>query len=208
MARGLLTVTYRTVGAVAGPLLFVRLTRGVALDELAAIALPDGRSRLGQVLEVRDDLAIVQVFAGTEGIDAEHTAVRFLGETARVGVSLEMLGRSFDGLGRPSDGGPAVLPEAYLDVNGLPLNPAARECPADFIETGISAWCAARSSRSSVRSGSRATSWRRRSLPKRGWAQASRSPSSSPRSASRTARRLTSAPPSRPRGRWDGPFSS
>lgn len=139
MARGLLTVTYRTVGAVAGPLLVVRLTRGVALGELAAIALPDGRSRLGQVLEVRDDLAIVQVFAGTEGIDAEHTTVRFLGETARVGVSLEMLGRSFDGLGRPSDGGPAVLPEAYFDVNGLPLNPAARECPADFIETGISA---------------------------------------------------------------------
>jgi V/A-type H+-transporting ATPase subunit B len=109
------------------------------LGELAAITLPDGRDRLGQVLEVRDDVAIVQVSAGTEGLDADRTAVRFLGEPARLGVSLEMLGRTFDGLGHPADGGPPVLPETEIDVNGLPLNPYARDLPAEFIQTGVSA---------------------------------------------------------------------
>ena len=135
----LVTTSYRTVAGVAGPLLFVRSTRGVGLGELVAIALHDGEARLGQVLEVRDDLAVVQVFAGAEGLDTDRTTVRFLGEAAQVGVAHEMLGRTFDSLGRPADGGPAVLPEAFLDVNGLPLNPYAREQPTDFIQTGVSA---------------------------------------------------------------------
>lgn len=139
MCARLVTTTYRTVARVAGPLLFIRAARGVGLGELATIVLPDGRTRLGQVLEVRDDLAVVQVFAGTEGIDVDRTAVRFLGEPAQLGVSREMLGRCFDGLGRPVDGGPLVLPEARLDVNGLPINPYVRESPTDFIQTGFSA---------------------------------------------------------------------
>ncbi len=135
----LVTTTHRTVSAVTGPLLFVRAAWNVGLGDLASIRLPDGRTRLGHVLEVRDDLAVVQVFAGTEGIDADRTTVQFLGEPVRAGVSLEMLGRAFDGLGKPADGGPRVLPEARLDVNGLPLNPYARAQPTDFIQTGIAA---------------------------------------------------------------------
>ncbi len=135
----LVTTFYRSVDAVAGPLVVVRRTSRVALGELAAVALPDGRARLAHVLEVRDDLAVLQVFAGTEGVDTSATTVRFLGRPAQVGVTREALGRAFDGLGRPVDGGPAVLPEAFADVNGLPLNPFAREQPTDFIQTGISA---------------------------------------------------------------------
>ncbi len=135
----LATVTYRTVGRAAGPLLFVTGTRGVRLGELASIVLPDGRERVGLVLDVRDDLAVVHLAEGTDGIDTDRTALRFVGHTARVDASIEMLGRAFDGLGRPADGGPRVLPEARLDVNGLPLNPYARDEPSEFIETGISA---------------------------------------------------------------------
>jgi V/A-type H+/Na+-transporting ATPase subunit B len=137
--KRLITTTYRTVTAVAGPLLFVNATHGVGAGELVAVKLPDGRVRQGQVQEVRDDLAVVQVFAGTEGLDVDQTSVRFLGEPARLGVAREMLGRTFDGAGRPADGGPEVLPDAYLDVNGVPLNPYAREQPSEFIQTGISA---------------------------------------------------------------------
>ncbi len=139
MSARLVSTSYRTVGSVAGPLLFVRSTRGIALGELAEVTLADGRKRLGQVLEIRDSLAVVQVSSGTEGIDSDRTSVRFLSAPAQVGVSLEMLGRTFDGLGRPVDGGPPILAEAHLDVNGLPINPYARERPAEFIETGVSA---------------------------------------------------------------------
>jgi V/A-type H+-transporting ATPase subunit B len=135
----LITTSHRTVARVAGPLLVAGAAWRVALGEIASITLPDGRSRLGQVLEVRDDLAVIQVFGETEGIDTEHTTVHFSGETPRFGVSREMLGRTLDGRGNPVDGGHAVLPEAQGEVNGLPLNPYAREQPADPIETGVSA---------------------------------------------------------------------
>ncbi len=131
--------SHRTVARVTGPLLFVEAAWGVALGEVAAIDLPDGRTRAGQVLEVRGDLAVVQVLGDMEGLDTDRSTVRFRGETVKVGVAREMLGRTFDGLGNPIDEAPQVLPEAYLDVNGSPLNPYAREQPTDFIETGVSA---------------------------------------------------------------------
>lgn len=135
----LITVTHRTVARVAGPLLVVRAAWRVAIGEVATITLPDGRTRTGQVLEVRDDLAIVQVLGEPEGIDTKSTTVRFSGERPRLGVSREMLGRTFDGRGRPTDGGPQVLPDDECEVNGRPLNPHAREQPSDPIETGVSA---------------------------------------------------------------------
>jgi len=130
---------YRTIGRISGPLLFVEAVRGVGFGELVRIVAPDGSERRGQVLEVSDKMAVVQVFEGTSGLDIEGTAVRFAGETIKLPVSSDMLGRVLDGSGVPIDGGPKIIPEDYLDVHGAPINPYARTYPREFIQTGISA---------------------------------------------------------------------
>ena len=135
----LVSVEHRTVTYVAGPLLVAEHTTGIAYDDLVDVVAPDGELRRGQVLEVDGDRVVVQVFAGTRGLDRPGTIVRARGEAARLGVGRDLIGRILDGSGEPIDGGPPVIPEAYRDVNGLPLNPIARDHPSDFIETGISA---------------------------------------------------------------------
>ncbi len=131
-------VEYRTVREISGPLLIVEKVRDVAYGEVVEIVGPDGKKRLGQVLDAQENLAIVQVFEGTRGLDTENTTVKFLGETMKIGVSMEMLGRIFDGTGKPIDGGPEIIPEKVMDINGYPINPSAREYPREFIQTGIS----------------------------------------------------------------------
>ncbi len=131
-------VEYRTIREIKGPLLIVENTKDVAYGEVVKIRGPDGKERLGQVLEARENMAIVQVFEGTRGLDLKATTVKFLGDTLKIGVSLEMLGRVFDGTGRPIDGGPDIIPEEMRDINGYPINPSAREYPREFIQTGIS----------------------------------------------------------------------
>ncbi len=131
-------IEYRTIREIKGPLLIVEGTKDVAYGEVVKIRGPDGKERLGQVLEAREDMAVVQVFEGTRGLDIRDTSVRFLGDTLKIGVSLEMLGRVFDGTGRPIDGGPEIIPEEMRDINGYPINPSAREYPREFIQTGIS----------------------------------------------------------------------
>jgi V/A-type H+-transporting ATPase subunit B len=134
----LVTRDYTTVNYVSGPLVFVEKVRGASFGEIVQIYLPDGELRTGQVLDISEDLAIVQVFEGTRSIDNRDTKVRFTGLPARVAVSSGMLGRVFNGVGKPRDGGPEVIPEANLDIAGMPINPAARDKPADFIQTGVS----------------------------------------------------------------------
>ncbi len=131
-------VEYRTIREVKGPLLIVENTKDVAYGEVVKIRGSDGKERLGQVLEARENMAVVQVFEGTRGLDVKNTSVKFLGDTLKIGVSLEMLGRVFNGTGRPIDGGPEIIPEEMRDINGNPINPAAREYPREFIQTGIS----------------------------------------------------------------------
>jgi V/A-type H+-transporting ATPase subunit B len=135
----LTTTEYRTVNYVSGPLIFVEHPRGVSFGETATISLPNGEKRTGQVLDVSGELAVVQVFEGTSGIDDLKTTVSFTGEPPIINVSYDMLGRIFTGVGIPRDGGPDVIPEDSLDINGMPMNPYARDKPADFIQTGISA---------------------------------------------------------------------
>lgn len=129
---------YTTIREISGPLLFVESVRGVGYGELARIKTPSGEERRGQVLEVGGGVAVVQVFEGTTGLDVAKTRIRFTGETVKLPVSNDMLGRIFDGSGRPIDGGPRIIPDDYLDVNGNPINPFAREYPREFIQTGIS----------------------------------------------------------------------
>lgn len=139
LRRGLHTVEFRTVSYVSGPLLFIERATGVHSDEVVDVVAPDGELRRGRVLEVNRDRAVVEVFAGTRGLDLATTRIRLGGDAARLGVTTALLGRMFDGSGRPVDGGPPVMPEAFWDINGLPINPAARSYPSEFIETGISA---------------------------------------------------------------------
>jgi V/A-type H+-transporting ATPase subunit B len=129
---------YTTIKEISGPLLFVEHVRGVGYGELARIRTPSGEERRGQVLEIGGGVAVVQVFEGTTGLDVGKTRIRFTGDTVKLAVSMDMLGRIFDGSGRPIDGGPRIIPDDYLDVNGNPINPFAREYPREFIQTGIS----------------------------------------------------------------------
>jgi V/A-type H+-transporting ATPase subunit B len=135
----LYVIDYRTLSYVSGPLLFVENVYGVGYGEIVELRGPNGQIRRGQVLEVDHGRAVVQVFAGTRGLDLEQTEARFTGEVARLGVSLEMLGRMLNGSGEPIDGGPLIIPEMRLDINGQPINPWARDHPSEFIQTGISA---------------------------------------------------------------------
>ncbi|WP_127837149.1 V-type ATP synthase subunit B [Clostridium prolinivorans] len=130
---------YKTVKEVVGPLMIVEGVSGVKYNELVDIELQNGEKRRGQVLEVNGDRAMVQIFEGSAGINLKETKVRFLGRPLQIGVSEDMLGRIFDGMGRPKDNGPKILPEKRLDITGEPINPVARDYPAEFIQTGISA---------------------------------------------------------------------
>jgi len=133
MNANIKTREYTTVSEVAGPLMIVEGVEGVAYNEIVDIETPNGEMRRGQVLEVKGDIAVVQVFEGTRDLNTSTTKVRFTGETAHIGVSLDMLGRVFNGTGKPIDGGPEIIPEKELDINGSPMNPSAREFPAEFI---------------------------------------------------------------------------
>ncbi|NLY70104.1 MAG: V-type ATP synthase subunit B [Clostridiales bacterium] len=130
---------YRTISEVAGPLMLVQGVENVTYDELGEIELQNGEIRQCKVLEVNGTNALVQLFESAAGINLAESKVRFLGRGIELAVSEDMLGRVFDGLGRPKDGGPEIIPEKRLDVNGLPMNPAARDYPAEFIQTGVSA---------------------------------------------------------------------
>ncbi len=130
---------YRTIQEVAGPLMMVRGVENVKYDELGEIELADGERRRCKVLEINGDTAVVQLFENSAGINLSDSKVRFLGKSLELGVSEDMLGRVFDGMGRPKDGGPEILPVERRDINGLPMNPAARVYPAEFIQTGVSA---------------------------------------------------------------------
>ena len=130
---------YRTIQEVAGPLMLVRDVENVAFDELGEIELNNGEKRRCRVLEIDEGNALVQLFENSTGLNLESSKVRFLGRTMELGVSEDMLSRVFDGLGRPIDNGPEILPDERRDVNGLPMNPAARAYPEEFIQTGVSA---------------------------------------------------------------------
>ena len=129
---------YRTIHEISGPLMIVERVEGVTYDELGEIELADGSVRRCQVLEVNGDKAVVQLFEPSAGINLRDSKIRFLGHPLELGVSGDMLGRVFNGMGQPIDGGPAILPEASRDINGLPMNPAARDYPNEFIQTGVS----------------------------------------------------------------------
>ena len=130
---------YKTIHEVVGPLMVVEGVEGVKFDELVEVRQADGRLRIGRVLEVEDDTALVQLFESSQGLRLPNSKARFLGHGIELSVSRDMLGRVFDGMGRSIDGGPDIIPEKKLNINGSPLNPAARDYPAEFIQTGISA---------------------------------------------------------------------
>ncbi len=122
-----------------GSLLIAEPLPGVKYGEVVEVTLGTGETRLGQVIDVSREATVIQVFGGVSEVDLKNSSVKYKGETFKAPVSIDMLGRMFDGLGRPIDGGPPIVPEDYLDINGSPLNPAARLPPSEFIETGISA---------------------------------------------------------------------
>ena len=130
---------YRTIQEVAGPLMLVRGVENVTYNELGEIELASGEKRRCKVLEIDGGNALVQLFEDSTGINLSNSKVRFLGRAMELGVSEDMLGRVFDGMGRTIDGGPDILPEKRMDINGLPMNPAARDYPSEFIQTGVSA---------------------------------------------------------------------
>mgnify|MGYP000934986834 CR=1 FL=1 len=130
---------YQTVREVAGPLMLVDQVAEVKYNELVEIRLSDGELRRGQVLEANGNQALVQLFEGSTGINLQQSKVRFLGKSIEIGVAPDILGRVFDGLGKPRDNGPAIIPERSMDINGAPINPYARNYPSEFIQTGISA---------------------------------------------------------------------
>ena len=130
---------YKTIKEVVGPLMLVEGVAGVMYDELVEVVQEDGSIRRGKVLEVRDDKAVVQLFENTQGLKISTARARFLGHSQMLDVSEDMLGRVFDGMGKPRDGGAAIIPEKRLNVNGSPINPASRDYPNEFIQTGISA---------------------------------------------------------------------
>ena len=129
---------YKTVTEVVGPLMLVEGVEGVSFDELVDIEMQTGERRRGRVIEIEEGRAMVQLFEGSTGINLESTSVRFLGRPLELGVSEDMVGRAFNGLGEPIDDGPAIIPEEKRDVNGTAINPVSRDYPSEFIQTGIS----------------------------------------------------------------------
>ncbi|NLV40237.1 MAG: V-type ATP synthase subunit B, partial [Candidatus Hydrogenedentes bacterium] len=134
----MVTREYRTARQIIGPLAMVDGVEGITYGELTDIKLDNGELRRGRVLEVNGDKAVVQVFEGTSGLAPEEMTVKFLGKPQEIGVSEDMLGRVFDGSGRPIDKGPEIIPEKWVNINGNPMNPYARDYPNEFIQTGIS----------------------------------------------------------------------
>lgn len=130
--------SYKTITEAAGPLIVVEGVQDIKYDELVEIETQDGTIKRGKVLEAALNTAIVQMFEDTRGMNLKDSRAKFLGKTLKLGVSLNMLGRIFDGAARPKDGGPEIIPDKYLDINGAPINPSARDYPNDFIQTGIS----------------------------------------------------------------------
>lgn len=130
---------YKTIREIVGPLMLVEGVEGVKYNEMVEIVAADGAIRRGKVLEINRDKALVQLFEPSQGIQMSSSKARFLGKSMELAVSEDMLGRVFDGIGNPRDGGAPVIPEDRLDVNGQPINPAARDYPDEFIQTGISA---------------------------------------------------------------------
>lgn len=129
---------YKTVREVVGPLMMVDGVDDVKYEELVEVQIQTGEKRRGRVLEINGSQALVQLFEGSSGINLRDTTVRFLGRPLELGVSEDMIGRIFDGTGNPIDGGPAIIPERRIDINGSPMNPASRDYPSEFIQTGIS----------------------------------------------------------------------
>ena len=130
---------YRSIAEVAGPLMLVQNVEGVTFNELGEIELGSGEVRRCKVLEIDGSNAVVQLFESAVGINLSSSKVRFMGRGMELPVSMDMLGRVFDGIGKPIDGGPEIIPDARPDINGIPMNPAARDYPAEFIQTGVSA---------------------------------------------------------------------
>ena len=130
---------YKTIKEVVGPLMLVEGVEGVKYNELVEITQLNGEVRMGKVLEVKDDKAVVQLFESSNGLQISTSKARFLGRSQTLGVSEDMLGRVFDGMGNPRDGGAPIIPKKRMDINGEPINPAARDYPNEFIQTGVSA---------------------------------------------------------------------
>lgn len=130
---------YRTIREITGPLILVENITNIKYLELVEITLGDGSVRSGEVLEVHEDKALIQVFEGTSGIDVVKSKIRFLGKGITIGLAPEILGRIFSGLGKPRDNGPEIIPQKWMDITGSPINPYSREYPNEFIQTGISA---------------------------------------------------------------------
>lgn len=130
---------YKTIAEVAGPLMLVKGVEDVGYDELGEIELANGEIRHCRVLELNDTDVLVQLFENSAGLNLQESKVRFLGHGIELGVSMDMLGRVFDGMGNPIDDGPDIIPDKMMDINGMPMNPAAREYPSEFIQTGVSA---------------------------------------------------------------------
>ena len=130
---------YKTIREIVGPLLMVDGVEGIKYEELVEIEIQNGEIRRGRVLEVNGDKAMVQLFEGSAGINLKDSKVRFLAKPLTLSVSEDMIGRVFDGMGKPKDGGPDLIPEDKLDINGIAINPVARDYPSEFIQTGVSA---------------------------------------------------------------------
>ena len=130
--------TFRTISEISGPLVFIESATRVGYGELVEVTTPSGEVRTGQVIDVSEEVVVVQIFEGTSDLDTNRTMVRFTGESIKLPVSMDMLGRVFTRGGKPADGGPDIVPEAYWDVHGYPINPYSRIHPTDFIQTGIS----------------------------------------------------------------------
>ena len=130
---------YKTIREVVGPLMLVEGVEGVKYDELVEIEQDNGERRNGKVLEINGDKALVQLFEGSSGLKISTAKARFLGKSIELAVSEDMLGRVFDGMGRPRDNGSPIIPDKRININGQPINPVARDYPDEFIQTGISA---------------------------------------------------------------------
>ena len=130
---------YKTISEAAGPLMIVKGVEGVSYDEMGEIELPDGELRRCKVLEINGNDVVVQLFENAAGINLEESKVRFLGHAQELGVSMDLMGRVFSGMGKPIDGGPEIIAEKRMDISGLPINPSERVYPDEFIQTGVSA---------------------------------------------------------------------
>ena len=129
---------FYTVKEIAGPIIFCESVPGVGFGEVVNVQTPNNKEKIGQVIDISDEITVIQVFEGSSGLSIENTAIRFTGETIKLPVSIEMFGRMFNGTGKPADGGPNIIPEEYLDIHAPTINPYSREHPTKFIQTGIS----------------------------------------------------------------------